>query len=475
MVDAADAGDVMAAFKGSSAGTDRAHFVNPGSGSALLERSHCETSAAKAPPSLYATRHALGQYRDSQLEWDGICSKNICPSVIAAAQHCPRSEVIVVDNGSTDGSAELVLERFPQVRLIALEENLGFGGGSNAGFEHARNDMVVLLNSDMRVERDFLQPLLDGFTDENVFAVSCQIFFSDPGKLREETGLTEGWWQQGGLRVRHRIEPAIQQLYPCFYGGGGSCAFDRQQVSGAGWIRCAARPVLPGRHGSRLSRVETWLEGHVSTGEHRVSRASRDHRTHSATGTFNRSSRRTFSCSRGKTSTTGGCLFPHFLYAWAGAMLSWLFGDSPERASFDGIARAALQLPRAMASRIHARSLAVISDDEAFRRPLGGYFRDTFGPLHSDRLKVLFVSPYPICPPVHGGGVFMYQTVRETGAIVRAASRSCCSIIRHEREAHAELERICGSVEYVVRMEGRQKAHRVDRNRMRFANSAIRT
>jgi len=147
------------------------------------------------------------------------------PSVIAAAEACPGSEVLVVDNGSSDGSAAFLKERFPQVRVLALDRNLGFGGGSNAGFAAAKNDIVVLLNSDMRVEPDFLAPLLAGFTDDLVFAVACQIFFSDPQKMREETGLTEAWWAQGGLRVRHRIDPAIQGLYPCFYGGGGSCAF----------------------------------------------------------------------------------------------------------------------------------------------------------------------------------------------------------------------------------------------------------
>ena len=134
---------------------------------------------------------------------------NYLPSVVEALAGNAANEILVVDNGSEDGSAEFLRTHFPSVRILALNRNLGFGGGSNAGFREARNDIVVLLNSDMRVEQDFLTPLLAGFADEKVFAVSCQIFFSDPDKLREETGLTQGWWENGGLRVRHRVDPAI--------------------------------------------------------------------------------------------------------------------------------------------------------------------------------------------------------------------------------------------------------------------------
>ena len=167
---------------------------------------------------------------------------------------------------------------FPDVRVFELPTNLGFGGGSNAGFRAAKNDIVVLLNSDMRVERGFLQPLLDGFTDELVFAVSCQIFFSDPAKLREETGLTQAWWQGGRLRVRHRIDDALTQRISMFLWRRRILCIRSSEVPRARRVRYPSASVLPGRYRPRLPGLEAWLEGAISAAQRRISRASRNHR-----------------------------------------------------------------------------------------------------------------------------------------------------------------------------------------------------
>src|SRR5262245_28855325 len=154
------------------------------------------------------------------------------PSVVADCGS--KDEIIVVDNASSDGSAELLRQRFPQVRVLAMDRNRGFGGGCNAGARAARNPVVIVLNNDMRILPGFVRALLDGFTDANVFGVSAQIFFSGPARRREETGLTAGWFAKGFFRVRHDIEERVQTLYPAFYAGGGSSAYDRDKFLALG-------------------------------------------------------------------------------------------------------------------------------------------------------------------------------------------------------------------------------------------------
>lgn len=70
------------------------------------------------------------------------------------SENAPDFEVLVVDNNSGDGSVEMVRENFPQVKLIANEENLGFAKANNQAIKNAQGDFVLLLNPDMRVFPD---------------------------------------------------------------------------------------------------------------------------------------------------------------------------------------------------------------------------------------------------------------------------------------------------------------------------------
>ncbi len=391
--------------------------------------------------------------------WNGrdLLGKYI-PSIVTALAGNPANEILVVDNGSTDGSAEFLRETFPQVTVVPLKENLGFGGGSNAGFRAAKNDIVVLLNSDMRVAEDFLAPLLRGFEDPEVFAVSCQIFFSDPGKLREETGLTQGWWQDGTLRVRHRIDNQVDDLFPCFYGGGGSCAFDRHKFLELGGFDELLAPFY--LEDTDLGYM-AWKRGW------KVLYQPRSVVWHEHRGTIGKKFSAEFIQSVLRKNYLLFCwknihewprLANHFFFTWATAVLAVLFGELPLRPNLAAMWWAFKQLPQAVRSRRRARELAAISDTEAFRRPLGGYFRDRFAKMEKspDRLRVLFVSPYPICPPVHGGGVFMYQTLRE---MVKLAEVHVLELLDWPAQArdNEELRTFCASAEWLVRPSGRPK------------------
>lgn len=76
------------------------------------------------------------------------------------AQTYPSFEVVLVDNGSTDGSVALVREQFPSVRVIAAGENLGFAKANNVGIRATDSPLVATLNNDTWVEPDWLEQLV---------------------------------------------------------------------------------------------------------------------------------------------------------------------------------------------------------------------------------------------------------------------------------------------------------------------------
>ena len=85
-------------------------------------------------------------------------------------------EVIIVDNGSTDGSQAYIKEKFPSVVLIELQENTGFSGAVNVGIKAAKAKYVLLLNNDTKVFPDFVKQLYDAIRgNKRIFSVSGQM------------------------------------------------------------------------------------------------------------------------------------------------------------------------------------------------------------------------------------------------------------------------------------------------------------
>jgi N-acetylglucosaminyl-diphospho-decaprenol L-rhamnosyltransferase len=130
-----------------------------------------------------------------------------------------RVETIVVDHGSTDGTVELVRERFPGALLIE-QENRGMGGGNNAGLRAAHGRYALLLNSDAWVKEGSLERLV-AFADEHPEAavVGPRLLNPDGTLQRSVRGDPTLWRLATEYLFLRKLAPRTQALN-AFYGGG---------------------------------------------------------------------------------------------------------------------------------------------------------------------------------------------------------------------------------------------------------------
>ncbi|MFQ5671496.1 MAG: glycosyltransferase family 2 protein [Nitrospinales bacterium] len=131
--------------------------------------------------------------------WNGIRFVGMCLDSLAKSQF-DDCEVIVVDNGSTDGSREMIQEKYPWVRLIALPQNLGFARACNEGIKASRAEYVVLLNNDIEVTPHWLRELYDGMErhPECGMGTSKMMFLHDRETFYNAGDLFYAWSSGGG-------------------------------------------------------------------------------------------------------------------------------------------------------------------------------------------------------------------------------------------------------------------------------------
>jgi GT2 family glycosyltransferase len=107
-------------------------------------------------------------------------------------------EILVVDNGSTDGSVEMLTQEFPQITVLPQVHNLGFAAGCNVGMRHALAtdaEYVLLLNNDTLVAPDFMREMLAVIaSDPRAGAVCPKIYFADQPNLLWYAGAEFSLW-----------------------------------------------------------------------------------------------------------------------------------------------------------------------------------------------------------------------------------------------------------------------------------------
>ena len=281
-----------------------------------------------------------------------LLEKNL-PAVLraclAARRTCPKVEIIVVDDASTDDSVAFLKKNYPQIRLVVHSENLRFAAACNSGVAAAQGKIVVLLNNDVAPEKDFLKPLLTHFDDPKVFSVGCLEKDIIAGKT-VFSGRAEGEFKKGFL-IHWRAEDQMRS--ETLWAAGGSMAVDRQK-----WLELGGL--------DRLFRPAYWEDIDLSWWAHKKGwkilfeprSVVVHHHESTNVSAFGRPQMKTFAYKN------------QFLFVWkngsVGMLASHLFwlpyhffkaATSADWLFFKGFALALKQLPEAIANRIRYISL----------------------------------------------------------------------------------------------------------------------
>jgi len=158
-------------------------------------------------------------------------------------------EVIVVDDGSQDGTSRILPAEFPDVYLVERSRSQGFACACNAGFEACKFPVVSLLNNDVRVEEEFFLHQSSHFEDENVFGVTAKVFEWDQPIFA--TGGRVGRFRRGFWSVYFNYDVRIdsasgwvdQRRMLSAYAIGGFSAYSREKLRELGGFNELLSPI----------------------------------------------------------------------------------------------------------------------------------------------------------------------------------------------------------------------------------------
>jgi GT2 family glycosyltransferase len=153
-------------------------------------------------------------------------------------QSCADFEIILVDNGSTDGSQEYVRTQYPEVRLIELGENRGFTGACNAGWAAAQGEIVILLNNDTAVDPYWLSEIIRAFSEhpEAGSIASKMLLYDRRGQLHTAGDYYRVDGIPGNRGVWQKDEGQYDREEYVFSACGGAAAYRREVLAAIGFL-----------------------------------------------------------------------------------------------------------------------------------------------------------------------------------------------------------------------------------------------
>jgi GT2 family glycosyltransferase len=170
------------------------------------------------------------------LNWNGIkLLKQFLPSVV---EYSANADIYVIDNASSDDSITYIKSNFPTVKIIELQQNYGYAGGYNHGLKQINADVFCLLNNDVEVTPNWIQPVVNQFQKDDAIAVIQPKILDYNNKTQfEYAGAAGGFIDKFGYPYcRGRIFTSIEADNGQFndaseiFWASGACFFIRSEV-----------------------------------------------------------------------------------------------------------------------------------------------------------------------------------------------------------------------------------------------------
>ncbi|MGB3905874.1 MAG: glycosyltransferase family 2 protein [Anaerolineae bacterium] len=169
------------------------------------------------------------------LNWNGKHFLQECLGSLRQ-QTFKEFDTILVDNGSTDGSVQYIERRFPEVKVIALPNNIGFASGNNVGIQASDTEYVALLNNDTKADPGWLEALTKALEEHpQVGFCASKILLHDPPDVIDSAGdlfYTCGVGEKRGRAEKDRGQFARQK--PVFGACGAAALYRRAMLDDIG-------------------------------------------------------------------------------------------------------------------------------------------------------------------------------------------------------------------------------------------------
>ncbi len=148
-------------------------------------------------------------------------------------QHYPDFEVIVVDNGSDDGTDVMIQREFPRVRMVRFTENRGFAPAVNAGIVAAAGEIVILLNNDAEAEPEFVDALVAALNaDPGLGSCAARVLRAEDGRI-DSAGIQLGLFPSQ-IGHGHINGPEFSSPREVFGASGGAAAYRKEVLERVG-------------------------------------------------------------------------------------------------------------------------------------------------------------------------------------------------------------------------------------------------